>query len=144
MDNEPYHDLGHHEAADILADLLREHGNYVDREHRLPSGVIADLFVITPQGIIEIYEIKTLLKSSLLDNARKKYAHWCNRLWCAVPHLTKQQCEEGHDLQAWRPPHNMVGLMGVYRDAFIVFRNPHHQAMDAKLYSLTTEGCPKP
>jgi hypothetical protein len=139
MDNEPYRDLTHSEACEIVAMLVGPLSSRVSREHRLPSGVIADVFTVSIGGDIAIYEVKTGYKSSLIANAQQKYAHWCNRLYVAIPHLTLDQVEEESPVAWWRNGRETVGLIGIYRDALATFRVAHRSGIDPRIYELITK-----
>jgi hypothetical protein len=144
MDNEPYRDIGHHEAADIIASIIGERNAKTWREYRLPSGVIADVFVVLEDGTTEIYEVKSTFKASLLDAARGKYAHWANRLWYAVPNLTCMAIEDERPSIVWRQGRDQLGLVGVYRNALAIYRQPVHTDMLASLRAASLADAPKP
>ena len=135
MDNEPYRDLGHHEAAELLAELLRSAGNMVQREFWLPDGRIADLFWVTPEKYLVIAEVKLELKASLLDQAMEKYSRWCHRLWFVVPHLDLPGPYDPRQSAMWRQPRDSLGLMGVHRDSLALYRQPEERAMPGKRYA---------
>lgn len=139
MDNEPYRVIGHHEARDITAAILRERGGTASTEHKLPSGKICDVFHVSAEGIIEIFEVKTTIKPSLLDDARSKYAHWCNRLWVVVPAATYQHVRLVTDEGCWRSGREMIGLMGVCHDALYALRTPCEQTIHPKLRQALLE-----
>jgi hypothetical protein len=129
MDNEPYRQPGHDESADLIAAEARRNGYQVAREFRLPHGRIADVIVRTPDGLIAIYEVKTVLKDSLIDEAVAKYGQWCNRLYFVVPGMVWP----AHTLHRWEfmnfPSHRAVGLVGVYPDSIAVLREPREIPM---------------
>jgi hypothetical protein len=52
---------------------------------RLPNGRIADIIYIASHRQIEIIEVKTALKPSLVEEAVKKYLPYTNRLYIAGP-----------------------------------------------------------
>jgi hypothetical protein len=52
---------------------------------RLPNGRIADIIYIASHRQIEIIEVKTALKPSLVEEAVKKYLPYTNRLFIAGP-----------------------------------------------------------
>ena len=143
MDNEPYRDLTHHEAADLLATMLGEFGNRAWRERTLPSGKRADVLMLKASGDLEIFEVKTVFLPSLISDAQRKYAHWCHRLWLVVPHLTIDMLEEDSPPMWWTPNAARVGIIGIYRDAFSVFRASTRQAMTPALYEAATAQLPK-
>ena len=134
MDNEPYRELTHHEAAEYLATMMRSRGLSVRREVPLPSGKIADVLVQDNDGKLSIYEVKTELKASLIEAAQRKYAHWCHRLYIAIPHLTWTYLEDQTEVSAWRHGRERVGVIGVYRDALMIFRPAIGQPMPPELY----------
>jgi hypothetical protein len=136
MDNEPYRDLTHDEAAEILATLITSANNVVFREYRLPSGAIADVLVITDNIEVTIYEVKTGYKASLIANAQQKYAHWCNRLYVAIPHLTLDAVQEQSPVAWWRSGRERVGLIGIYRDALATYRVAHRSGIDPRIMEL--------
>jgi hypothetical protein len=129
MDNEVYRTLTHHEARDLTASILRERGGRALVEHRLPSGKKADVIYVSPHYEVEIYEIKTELSASLVDNARHKYAHWCNRLWIVKPNATMQELELFTREGCWRSGREVIGLMGVVNAALYALRPAAEQRM---------------
>jgi hypothetical protein len=116
--------------------MLREHHCVVSREQRLPNGKVADLLVREVNGDLSIYEVKTELKASLIEAAQNKYAMFCHRLYIAIPHLTLTYLEDQSDVGAWRSGRELVGVVGVYREAMAIFRTAQRIPMKPSSYAL--------
>ncbi len=134
MDNEPYRDLTHNEACDLLAGFLRQQQIHVFREQPLPSGKIADILYFDRSMDISIVEVKTVLKASLVDQAWDKYKPWCHRLYVAVPNLTRSEVDCAPWIVQWRNTRSRLGVIGVYRDRVHIIRSAHRFAMPGKTY----------
>lgn len=141
MDNEPYRDMTHHEAADLVAAHARRAGNKAFREFPLPSGRVADVLVITTQGNVEIVEVKVQFRASLAEGAFDKYWCWCHRLYLAIPGLTAGGPETDLWPLRWSGKAERVGLVGVDLTGLTWLRIPdtHPMLFDAQqqiLHSL--------
>jgi hypothetical protein len=135
MDNEPYHDLTHNEACDLIADFKRREGYTVEREFTLPNGRIADVITGGSTQNFEIIEVKTILRASLIEMAMLKYFPHCHRLWIAIPELDFATIEAAKSGARWAELQDRVGLIGVYRDALVEVRRAEHHAMHPSNYA---------
>lgn len=70
----------HDKLCNTLARIISNTGQEVFRECRLPNNRIADVLARSASGLIEIFEVKTELKSSMIASAWRKYRAWSNRL----------------------------------------------------------------
>lgn len=122
MDNEPYRDLTHHEARDLIPHLWRESTFNAVTEAKLPNGRIADVILNTIEHSIVIIEVKTVLLESLVSQAWDKYGGYCHQLFVAIPNLRIRNLSEIPFLFEWQSERLYVGLLGVYRDSLAVIR----------------------
>lgn len=122
MDNEPYRDLTHHEARDLIPHLWRESTFGAITEATLPNGKIADVILNTIEHSIVIVEVKAVLLDSLVSQAWEKYGGYCHQLYVAIPNLRVNNLAEIPFLLEWQSDRLYVGLLGVYRDALAVIR----------------------
>ncbi len=134
MDNEPYRDLTHDEAAQEIADGFEDKGFEVKHEFLLPNGRIADLMVLTPQRDLLIIEVKSFYKPSYVEAALVKYQAYCHSLWLAVPGLLVIPRNLADDITGWRPGPRGTGIMGVDRNELRFLRFPDRRAMPPKRY----------
>lgn len=134
MDNEPYRDLGHHEAADLIANELTRLSWRVQREFHLPNGKVADVFCRTDDADFAIIEVKLELKASLIDEAWTKYGAWSNLLWFAVPDLLLASLERMALSTSWHEHRDDVGILGVYRQGLVAYRSPRMRAIRGLAY----------
>lgn len=140
MDNEPYRDLTHDEAADLVAATAQRAGNKAYREFPLPNGRVADVLIKTAQGNIEIIEVKLNFKASYAESAFDKYWPYCHRLYLAIPGLAQQHNEPDLWPLRWSTNAERVGLIGVDLGGLTWLRIPDTHAMlfDAQQSLLRT------
>jgi DNA repair protein MmcB-like len=136
MDNEPYRDITHDEAADLIASAARNRGSFASREFRLPSGRIADVLIQSPDGNIDIVEVKETIIDSLIAVAYGKYWHWCSRLWVASPHPFLHGAIEPPWPIQWPQAHDSVGLLHVQWERITQDRIAAHHHLSPAHHSM--------
>ncbi len=129
MDNEPYREITHSQAADMLADEARINGYHAFREFKLPNGKIADVLVRDSRYLISIFEVKTRFEPRLLDEAEAKYGQWCNRLIFAVPDLDAATVAVHVTNPCDFPRSQRLGICGIYLQGNHLFRPPQQVPM---------------
>jgi hypothetical protein len=136
MDNEPYHDLSHDDACDLLADLYRSANNEVKREFTLPNGRVADLMVMTPERDFLIVEMKTVAKAFYLEDTLRRFDHYAHRLWLGIPHLLLAEAEMLRQPYGFGNPSRRIGILSVEHDALVIYRQADRRAMPIELYKI--------
>lgn len=139
MDNEPYRDLSHHEARDLIPHLWSENTDGARREFKLPCGHVADVLLRSSLGEIVIVEVKLSLRDSLVQQAWEKYGRWCDRLYVAIPDLRIKRLSDVPFLLEWTERSEKVGILGVYRDSLAVVRNAQHRRMEPSCRAKITD-----
>lgn len=132
MDNEPYRDLSHHEARDLVAHIWPGTVKRAIVESRLPNGKIADVILWLPDNTVIIVEAKTVLRDSLVAIAWEKYGIWCNQLYVGVPDLKIGNLADVPYLLEWTDETHKVGILGIYRDSMAVIRPAKNRPMTAE------------
>jgi|1186.fasta_scaffold39441_1 hypothetical protein len=77
-------DLTHSEMQSVVAAELRKLWEVVETEYRLPNGRIADIFAEC-NGMALIVEVKTSIKTSIIQEVYRKYSRHCDYLVIASP-----------------------------------------------------------
>lgn len=132
MDNEPYRDLGHDEAADLIKTMYLESPHNAWREFLLPNRRVADVLFINDRALITIVEVKTVLKQSLVSDAWEKYHMYCNHLYVAIPNLQIKTLAEVPFILEWSEENRRVGILAVYRDSLAVVRPALNRWVDPR------------
>jgi DNA repair protein MmcB-like len=129
MDNEPYRDMGHHEAVRYLAEHLSSKPGKVRTEFVLPDGKRADVAWIDAFDDVFIFEVKTAYKASLAQAAYDKYWRWCNYLFLAIPGFSAQLWGISRVTMCHLPQTERVGVMAIDRLDMPVFHPPRFHGL---------------
>jgi len=84
MCNPANHDMSHSEMQSVLLKTLRPISQYIEREYKLPNQKIADIYCEIREAKV-ILEVKTVLKTSLMESALRKYGTQCDLLIMCTP-----------------------------------------------------------
>lgn len=145
MDNEPYRELSHSHAIDVLAHAFRGECCAVHQERVVPSGRRADLLLEHLTGEIHIIEVKTRLTASLMGVAWAKYRHWCTHLWVATTETLWPTPSPMWFPAEWREQLEAIGIYRVTWEGVRVLRPATAGRMTkenhARLWSLLHPPC---
>ena len=127
-------DMSHREMQSRLLLILRPISSYIATEYKLANRKIADVYCEIA-GARVILEVKTILKTSLIENALRKYGAQCDILIiCTPPALEINDTANAYG--AWR--NNAVNRVGIWHIDWLAVTAAR---MPRALHSDET-GCP--
>lgn len=104
----------HRELKRQTADFFQANGMEVYQEFRLPNNYIADVFGYREDAGFIIAEVHTALQAWKCEDAYRKYAPWCNKLYLATPETFEIPYGTAPQLKSILTKSEDVGLITVH------------------------------
>lgn len=124
---------------DILSTIHRvllRTAHDIRTEYILPNHKRADIITISPNNIIRIIEVKSVITPSIVQSAINKYMGYCNELYIAVPAAEyTRQVSYGRVIDA-NHVYNAVGWIKVYPDHIEIRSPPPRRRIAPSLFAL--------
>jgi len=114
----------HQEYKKTIIELCHKNAWQVYEEVRIPNNKIADILALNRIACIYIFEIKTTINFSLINEAIQKYKSYCDSLYIVADNTEIREMMRGTNHLTWKDNTSKIGLIGIERGTPLIIRRP--------------------